>query len=431
MVKSKYALETDLEKSYNEVNEKEWRKRRILDRCVNTYIEGKGKNGKPYLNQQQKQMMRDFLNYLLSSRKSRLKSPYSILDIFSNVARFLRDCKKPLEDLKKKDLLGYLSELQIPEEGKKGLSDTTLLTKQLHIRQFLRWYFDDPSHPSIGWMKISINFKNHMDEAQLLSPEEIKKMVEACGNRRDACIIMIGYECGLRAGELSNILLKNIQDTDYGAKIKVAGKSGERTVFLIRSYPYLKEWINEHPFRSNPNAPLFISFSSNQFGRQLLGHGVLNAVKGSAKRAGIKKNVYTHLLRHSALNNLGKEGFKERDLRIFAGWSGDSKMPDVYLHYGEEEVEKKLLKLNGKEKKEDVLEKEKKNKLLEPKICPKCEGINPATSKYCQCGMVLDLKILMKMDDTRKKADSMMDDLFQNSEFKEVVMKFLKEKINK
>lgn len=38
MVKSKYALESDLEKGYSEVNEKEWQKRRILDRCVNTYI---------------------------------------------------------------------------------------------------------------------------------------------------------------------------------------------------------------------------------------------------------------------------------------------------------------------------------------------------------------------------------------------------------
>ena len=423
MVKLQYALES--EQKYNEVNEIGLLKRRLLDRCVNTYIYGKNKQGKAYLNKSQQSIMNDFFNYLLTSRKSRLKSPHSILGIFSNVSRFLRDFKKPLDNINKKDLAEYFADLQRPKNEKKPISDHVVLDKQLHIRQFLRWYFDDPKHPSISWMKITIKCKRDIDPSELLTSEDIKKMIETSGSKRDACIIMLGYECGLRASEISNIRIKNIQNTEYGSKIKVKGKTGERTAFLIKSQPYLKDWLNEHPYRSNPEAPLFINIGKRQFGRQLLGVGILDVVKKAGSRAGIQKKVYTHLMRHSILNDLGKQGFKERDLRIFAGWKGDSRMPDVYLHYGEEEIEKKLLDVNGIKNKEEGI---KEDKTLEPKICFNCKQKNPATSVYCDCGMALDLKTIIKDTERREKADNELNKLFEDEEFKDLVKSYLKKK---
>ena len=128
------------------------------------------------------------------------------------------------------------------------------------------------------------------------------------------------------------------------------------------------------------------------------------------------------------LNYLGKNGFRERELRIFAGWSSDSKMSDIYLHYDEEEVEKKLRKMKGFVEEEDEIKQIIESKTLEPKSCPRCQQKNPATAKYCNCGMALDLKTIMKDTKKRETADEKLNDLFADDEFKEMVKDYLKKK---
>ena len=100
-------------------------------------------------------------------------------------------------------------------------------------------------------------------------------------------------------------------------------------------------------------------------------------------------------------------------------------MPDIYLHYGKEEVEKKLLKSNGIKEKEEIIED---NTALEPKVCPKCKSKNPATAIYCNCGMVLDIKTIIEDTERRENADNELNKLFADKEFKELVKNYLKKK---
>ena len=45
------------------------------------------------------------------------------------------------------------------------------------------------------------------------------------------------------------------------------GKTGPRTVPLIDSIPYVKEWISSgHPTGTTPNSWLFVSHGTNKFG---------------------------------------------------------------------------------------------------------------------------------------------------------------------
>jgi ribosomal protein L40E len=127
------------------------------------------------------------------------------------------------------------------------------------------------------------------------------------------------------------------------------------------------------------------------------------------------------LLRHSRLTWLAqKDGFNERDLRIFAGWSATSDMPDTYLHYGEEEVDKKLRKIKGlqsdKESEKEVIER----RILEPRICPRCKIKNPATALYCNCGMGLDIKILQEEIDKRNIGDEILNKIVNDPELSKV-----------
>ena len=49
----------------------------------------------------------------------------------------------------------------------------------------------------------------------------------------------------------------------YSDEVIIRGKTGPRTVPLIDSIPYLKEWMEEHPNGKNPDSFIFISLGNN------------------------------------------------------------------------------------------------------------------------------------------------------------------------
>ena len=46
-------------------------------------------------------------------------------------------------------------------------------------------------------------------------------------------------------------------------------KQKPTTLPLIHSLPYVKDWIDSHPMKNNPEAFLFISLADSNFGEQL------------------------------------------------------------------------------------------------------------------------------------------------------------------
>ncbi|HID44011.1 MAG TPA: hypothetical protein EYP30_09640 [Archaeoglobaceae archaeon] len=139
---------------------------------------------------------------------------------------------------------------------------------------------------------------------EVLSEEEILSMVEAANHPRDKALIAVGYEGGLRIGELASLRIGDIiwhtnLNGELKAKIEVRGKTGERQIPLIISVPYLKRWIDEHPFRDDPNAIVFCSLSQRSFGQMISYQMMWKTISRIGKEAGIKKRTNPHILRHS------------------------------------------------------------------------------------------------------------------------------------
>jgi hypothetical protein len=75
---------------------------------------------------------------------------------------------------------------------------------------------------------------------------------------------------------------------------------------------------------------------------------------------------------------------KESLLRIHAGWTPNSKMPQIYLHYFGNESSESLLEAAG------IITKDHKVDPLKPKQCPQCSEPNKPDSRFCaNCRMVL------------------------------------------
>lgn len=147
--------------------------------------------------------------------------------------------------------------------------------------------------------------------------------------------------------------------------IKIS-KTKPRTVPLIFSVPYVKDWINSHPAACNPNSYLFVSLSDRSYGQKLSGNALYkrysddlkNYFKKLSKESSIPegdraymKNMLTkpwlpYIFRHSSLTEKSQI-LKESTLRSYAGWSNNSNMPNVYLHYYGNEFCKSLLEAYG------------------------------------------------------------------------------------
>jgi integrase/recombinase XerD len=242
---------------------------------------------------------------------------------------------------------------------------------------------------------------------QLLNGDDVLKLIKIIENPRDKAIVAILFESGCRVGELIDLNLEDVSFDEYGAFIYISeSKTEKRKLRLIISEPYIKQYINSHPLRDKKDTPLFYCFACRDFGKRMTSAGVRFMLIRWAERAGIDKPINPHAFRHTCLDLLAKQGWTERDIMIRAGWKS-TQMAKVYLHYGDDHVNEKYEKLMGINKGEP---KEEIN-VLAPVICPRCNKNNPPDSMYCNCGMILSIKELNKIEQFERKVNNFTDKL--------------------
>jgi len=258
---------------------------------------------------------------------------------------------------------------------------------------------------------------------QLLTEDEVKRMIQVAANPRDRAFVAVLYESGCRIGEMLSLRVKNITFDRYGAAIAVPHfcKTGMRRVRIISSVPYLTEWLNRHPDQGNPEAYLWQSREGTQLSYPRARH----ILSDLARKAGIGKRVFPHLFRHSRATHLANH-LTEAQMKEYFGWVQDSEMASVYVHLSGRDVDKAILHMYGLEQ-----DQSKQEQVMAPKSCPRCGETNPLTNAFCsRCGMPLDEKEalrLIQMDMQRRQADSVLDQMLQDPEFREVFIRKLQE----
>ena len=367
-------------------------------------------------------ILHKFYQSFNASDLGKMKS-YSTLIICFNVLKnhtfWINNCcdNKSYTDITQQEIKEYIASLK-----ERGLKNSSIITYKAFIKKFYEWLGKESI---VSWITYS-PIKKYLEESSLLDEEEVQELINATPSIKKKAIISLLDESAFRVGELTDIKIKNIVfDTDTPtAKITVNGKTGKRTVTVIKCIPYIKNLINIHPFGNNPEGYLFFSEKHGHYGEKIRGNSLGPMIKKMVKHTNIRKNVYPHVFRHSKLNRLAKEGFNERDLRIFAGWSSTSTMPDVYLHYGENVVNDKILKMNG------IIKEEKTKKSIKVKFikCVRCNNENPPDSIYCNCGMVLNSNKVIKEVLKKQTAETELDKMFEDGEFRTMFKEYLKKK---
>ncbi|GFN40495.1 MAG: hypothetical protein YK1309IOTA_1850004, partial [Marine Group I thaumarchaeote] len=108
--------------------------------------------------------------------------------------------------------------------------------------------FDPPETEDIVMKKPDCKLK----ATDLISDTEREWLIDACENSRDAALIDMALDGGIRAGEILGLTIGDIKQDKFGFNISVDGKTGVRTVRLIKCTPTLAHWLSKHPNKKNP-----------------------------------------------------------------------------------------------------------------------------------------------------------------------------------
>lgn len=280
------------------------------------------------------------------------------------------------------------------------------------VKTFIKWLKADDYNPKdFEWLRTSLPSnvkKSRVEDGQILSVEEVEKLIASASNTRDKALISVAYETGCRPSEILTLRIGNINFDQYGAIVNIQqSKTKPRPIRIISAATYLRAWINIHPLKDNQDGPLWLRLQSNPEKQEVIGIANFGKIlKVTSKRAGIKKRMYPYVLRHSRTTHLTKQ-YPDQVVKKITGHSPTSKHFEVYLHMTNQDVDNAVLKRNGLLRPEEEL----KNELEKPIVCWNCKTFNSSGAKICEsCNFSLDisemaetLKIIKDVQDVLPK----------------------------
>ena len=143
---------------------------------------------------------------------------------------------------------------------------------------------------------------------------------------RDKAILELLYATGMRVSELCSLSIQDLSDTF----VKVRGKGKKERIIPVgkKAIEAVDYYLNHYRGQIlEDNGPLFVTSRGNRIDRMR----IWKQVKMYAKKAGIRKKVSPHTLRHSFATHLLEGG---ADLRLIQDMLGheDIGTTDLYTH---------------------------------------------------------------------------------------------------
>ena len=260
-----------------------------------------------------KEVMKAYTDVLISKRMSL----NTIRNYGSAFIKFLEyHPSKTIDEITQGDIRTYLSHL-----GKQKISESTMHTAVNAIKFYFRdvCYHSNIFLDKIDRPKKAITLKN------ILSVEEIDRLLRATDNLKHCAILYTLYSSGLRLEELIQLRVEDIWwDRDQVIVRKGKGKK-DRIVPLSRVlktvlYTYFDEykpvyWLFEGQFRNEQYSP----------------RSVQNVVRRCAEKAKINKKVTPHVIRHCYATHLLDGGTDVRYIQELLGHK-DIKTTLIYTH---------------------------------------------------------------------------------------------------
>ena len=357
-----------------------------------------------------KKTINNFVNYIGASGVTKHRQYFYMVRLRLVAIRM----KEKFLDPSDQDIVNLINELQNAKSMRgEAYTSNTINDFKVALKRFYRWQFKKSSDKKdieelLEALKKSGNSSNGKSEKIITQAEE-RDMLSQCKNPRDKCYISLLYDSGCRISELLTLKIGDVQRDEYGLRLHVTGKTGERIVRVVGdSVAYFIDWMKAHPERDEKEAYLFIKL--DQKNQDDVGshemmdyYSAAKVIRTVTRKAGIKKNIHPHLFRHTRATLLARD-LKEAPLEKVMGWAHGSDMTKHYVHLTDGDVDRAILKVYGIE-----LSDENVGTMEDlPRICERCDTVNTSDAKYCKkCALPLDKAVLAEMDSKLTEIEGM------------------------
>ena len=258
-----------------------------------------------------------------------------------DLSRFLNHLdEKGMEDLSKVEkvsLRAFLLGLK-----QQGLSARTIARNQVSLRTFFRFLILEGS--------LKVNPAEDLESPktvktlpEILTVQEVERLLDqpdlkAYLGIRDRAMIEILYATGMRVSELVRLPMNQV-NLEAGYALIYGKGSKERVVPLgseaIRWITHYVQTARNRLLKGRENPLLFIGRSGKGMSRQRF----WKSIKGYSQKAGIRKRMTPHVLRHSFASHLLERGADLRSVQMMLGHV-DISTTQIYTHVTGERLKK-------------------------------------------------------------------------------------------
>ncbi len=342
----------------------------------------------PMLSKQNAEYIRAHIEFL-KAKQSNIRTQIKHLYHIRRFYRLLKNPKRDFKQLTREDMQAATARMEDTEYGTETKRNIKVVVKYFwkHLKG------EDEFYPAeVRWIKTSGDKKDRKMPEDLLTEEEIRRMIESATTLRNKAIIAILYDTGCRIGELLNVRKKDVNLSTTPAHVLLDGKTGQRQVPVIFSAPYVAQYLNFIK-EKKPNEPLWTSYNNGKdTDRKADYRGISKMLKVTAKKAKIEKRVHPHLFRHSRATSYANK-LTEQQLKNMFGWTNSSTMAATYVHLSGRDIDSAVMQANGLKPQEATTETR-----LKAKMCQRCQFQNTMDSKYCnRCALPLDPELAMEV----------------------------------
>ncbi|NIQ17155.1 MAG: hypothetical protein GTO02_23070, partial [Candidatus Dadabacteria bacterium] len=183
------------------------------------------------------------------------------------------------------------------------------------------------------------------------------------------------------------------------------GKEGTGFLEVIDSYPYVAEWLNQHPLKNNPEAFLFLNLGNLGKYEQLKPHTINKHLCNKLKTLKINKPVTCYSLKRSGVTYRRLRGDSDLQIQHTARWTSTKQLKSYDLSQHDDTFKLELIKRGI------LQEKVSKNIKVLSNKCMFCDTVNGIGISICKmCKRPLDRK---KIADEIQQKNNRIDELEQ------------------
>lgn len=204
--------------------------------------------------------------------------------------------------------------------------------------------------------------------------EHVKPMIDACMNVRDEALIALCWDLGARTSELYELQVSDISDSEYGLKVSIEnGKNGSRSPTIVKSVPFVRDWIEHHPGERDDYLWTKLS-SSDRISRNMLRKALYEA--GERADVTLPSKPTPTQFRKSSASYLASQNVNQAFLEDHHGWVTGSDKAARYITVFSDQSDKAIAAAHG-------VDIEPDDDGLEMIECVRCSELNDKGRLRC------------------------------------------------